>query len=41
MFITPPIKNIKEVSEPLKKQILKGDVHTVNEMKAYAEAFGL
>ena len=30
----PPIKNIKEVTEPLKEQILKGDVHTIDEMKA-------
>ena len=28
-----PIKNIKEVTEPLKEQILKGDVHTIDEMK--------
>ena len=28
------IKNIKEVTEPLKEQILKGDVHTIDEMKA-------
>ena len=37
-LITPPIKNISEVTEPLKEQILKGDVHTIDEM---AEAFGL
>ena len=31
-LITPPIKNIREVTEPLKEQILKGDVHTIDEM---------
>lgn len=25
------IKNISEVTEPLKEQILKGDVHTIDE----------
>ena len=39
-LITPPIKNIKEVSEPLKEQILKGDVHTIDEMKAWLQPFG-
>ena len=34
-LITPPIKNIKEVTEPLKEQILKGDVHTIDEMRAW------
>ena len=29
------IKNIKEVTEPLKEEILKGDVHTIEEMKAW------
>ena len=29
------IKNIKEVTEPLKEQILKGDVHTIEEMRAW------
>lgn len=32
----PPIKNIKEVTEPLKKQILKGDVHTIDEIESVA-----
>ena len=32
-LITPPIKNIKEVTEPLKEQILKGDVHTMAWLK--------
>ena len=40
-LITPPIKNIKEVTEPLKEEILKGDVHTIDEMKGMAAAFGL
>ena len=35
-----PIKNIKEVTEPLKEEILKGDVHTKEEMKAWLQAFG-
>jgi hypothetical protein len=28
------IKNIKEVTAPLKEQILKGDVHSIDEMRA-------
>ena len=39
-LITPPIKNMKEVTEPLKEEILKGDVHTIEEMKTCLEAFG-
>ena len=39
-LITPPIKNIKEVTEPLKEEILKGNVHTIDEMKAWLQAFG-
>lgn len=38
-LITPPVKNIKEVTEPLKEQILKGDVHTIDEMRAWLQAF--
>lgn len=34
------IKNIKEVTEPLKEEILKGDVHTIEEMKAWLKPFG-
>ena len=34
------IKNIKEVTEPLKEEILKGDVHTIEEMKAWLQTFG-
>ena len=40
MIITPPIKNITEVTEPLKEQILKGDVHTIDEMKAWLKPLG-
>ena len=40
-LIMPPIKNISEVTEPLKEEILKGDVHTIDEMKGMAAAFGL
>jgi hypothetical protein len=32
------IKNIKEVTEPLKEEILKGDIHTIEEMKAWLQA---
>ena len=39
-LITPPIKNIKEVTEPLKEQILKGDVHTIDEIKAWLKPLG-
>ena len=39
-LITSPIKNIKEVTEPLKEEILKGDVHTIKEMKTWLQAFG-
>ena len=28
------------MTEPLKEEILKGDVHTVEEMKAWLQAFG-
>ncbi len=35
-----PIKNIKEVTEPLKEEILKGDVHTIDEMKAWLKPLG-
>lgn len=34
------IKNISEVTEPLKEEILKGDVHTIEEMRAWLQAFG-
>lgn len=34
------IKNIKEVTEPLKEQILKGDVHTIEDMKAWLKPLG-
>lgn len=34
------IKNIKEVTEPLKEEILKGNVHTIEEMKAWLLPFG-
>lgn len=35
-----PIKNIKEVTKPLKEEILKGDVHTIEGMRAWLQAFG-
>ena len=34
------IKNIKEVTEPLKEEILKGDVHTIEEMRAWLKSLG-
>jgi len=39
-LITPPIKNIREVTEPLKEQILKGDVHTIDEMRSWLKPLG-
>ena len=35
-----PIKNISEVTEPLKEQILKGDVHTIEDMRAWLKPLG-
>jgi hypothetical protein len=34
------INNISEVTEPLKEQILKGDVHTIDEMRAWLRPLG-
>ena len=34
------IKNIKEVTEPLKEEILNGNVHTIAEMKTWLATFG-
>jgi len=34
------IKNTKEVTEPLTEQFLKGDVHTIDDMRAWLQAFG-
>ena len=34
------IKNIKDVTEPLKEEILKGDVHTIDEMRAWLKPLG-
>lgn len=34
-FKETKIKNIKEVTEPLKEEILKGNVHTIDEMRAW------
>ena len=39
-LITPPINNIKEVTEPLKEEILNGHVHTIDEMKAWLQPLG-
>ena len=35
-----PIKNIKEVSEPLKEQILHGNVHTIDDMIEWLQPLG-
>lgn len=40
VFKETKIKNISEVSEPLKENILKGDVHSIYEIKAWLQAFG-
>ena len=34
------IKNIKEVTEPLKEQVLKGDVNSIDEMRAWLKPLG-
>ena len=39
-LITPPIKNIKEVTEPSKEEILNGHIHTIDEMRAWLQGFG-
>ena len=39
-LITPPIKNIKEVTEPLKVEILNGHVHTIEEMNTWLRPLG-
>ena len=40
VFKETKIKNISEVTEPLKEEILKGNVHTIEEMKAWLQSFG-
>ena len=40
VFKETKIKNIKEVIEPLKEEILKGNVHTIEEMKAWLLPLG-
>ena len=40
VFKEMAIKNIREVTEPLKEQILKGDVHTIDEMRAWLKPLG-
>ena len=34
------IKNISEVTEPLKEQVLRGDLHMIDEMKAWLKPLG-
>ena len=40
VFKESKIKNISEVTEPLKEAILKGNVHTIEEMKVWLQPFG-
>ena len=40
VFKETKIKNIKEVTEPLKEEILKGNVHTIEEMRAWLKPLG-
>lgn len=40
VFKKTKIKNIKEVTEPLKEDLLKGDVHTIDEMRAWLKPLG-
>jgi len=39
-LITPPIKNIKEVTGLLKEEILNGHVHTIDEIRAWLQPLG-
>ena len=39
-LITPPIKNISEVTGSLKEEILNGRVHTIDEMRAWLKPLG-
>ena len=39
-LITPPVKNICEVTEPLKEEIFNGNVHTIDEMKEWLQSLG-
>lgn len=40
VFKETKIKNISELTEPLKEQILNGDVHTIEEMRAWLKPLG-
>ena len=40
VFKETKIKNISEVTKPLKEQILKGDVHTIEDMRAWLKPLG-
>lgn len=40
VFKETKIKNISEVTEPLKEEILNGNVHTIDEMKAWLQPLG-
>lgn len=40
VFKETKIKNISEVTKPLKEQILKGDVHTIEDMRSWLKPLG-
>lgn len=40
VFKETKIKNIREVTEPLKEQILNGNVHTIDEMRTWLKPLG-
>ena len=40
VFKETKIKNVKEVTEPLKEKILKGEVCTIEKMRAWLQGFG-
>lgn len=39
-LLTPPVKNISEVTGPLKEEILNSRVHTIDEIKAWLKPLG-
>ena len=40
VFMETKIKNIREVTGPLMEEIHNGNVHTIEEMKAWLQSFG-
>lgn len=39
-LVTSPIKNIKEVTDPLKEEVFNGYVHTIDEMRTWLKPLG-